>query len=572
MSISKFVPAAGWLRTYDKATGKSDLVAGVTVAVMLVPQAMAYALLAGLPPVVGLYAAVAPLLLYGLLGTSGQLAVGPVAMVSLLVAAGVGAIAEPGSGEYIALALALALMVGVMQLAMGVFRLGFLVNFLSHPVVSGFTSAAALIIGTSQLKHILGVGLARDHRVHYVLAEAARRADEIKWPTLAFGVGAIAILLAVKRMKRSIPGALVVVVVGTVAAALIGVDKLGVRIVGEVPAGLPPLTVPGFEWSTLALLFPTAAAISLVGFMESISVAKYFAARTGQKLDANQELVALGMANLGAAFTGAFPVTGGFSRTAVNADAGAKTGLASVVTGGLILLTLAFLTGLFHWLPVPVLAAIIVVAVAGLVDVAAMKHLWAVDRVDFALMATTFLATLTLGIEAGIGVGVGASVLSFVARRSRPFYAVLGRLPGTTVYRNVDNHPEARTTDGVLAVRFDAAFYFGNVTFLKDRLEYEEQRLQGPLKAVVLDASGVNALDSSGLEALEAIADSYRERGVEFRLAEVKGPVRESLARAHLAERLTAVHLTVHEAMEATFSGVDEVSPPQPPGAMTACG
>lgn len=409
--MTRHIPTLRRLSAYDRPTLRADLVAGATVAVMLVPQAMAYAMLAGLPPVVGLYASVLPLLAYGLLGTSGQLAVGPVAMVSLLVASGVGALAAPGSAEYLALALSLALMVGLMQLAMGLFRLGFLVKLLSHPVVSGFTSAAALIIAASQLKHLLGVSLARDHRVHLVLWEALGKLGEVQVATLLFGIAAIAVLVLVRRSERSIPGALVVVVGATVVAAAIGADALGVRTVGQVPAGLPPLTLPSLSWPTMLVLLPAAATIALVGFMESISVAKYFAARSGDELEPNRELVALGVANLAASFTGGYAVTGGFSRTAVNADAGARTGMASVVTGLLVLLTLAMLTGLFHWLPVPVLAAIIVVAVAGLVDLRTARELWAENRVDFWLLLLTFIATLTLGIEAGIGVGVAASLV-----------------------------------------------------------------------------------------------------------------------------------------------------------------
>ena len=533
---------------------RGDVIAGVTVAVMLVPQGMAYAMLAGLPPVVGLYASIVPVFIYGLLGTSGQLAVGPVAMVSLLVAAGVGAVAEPGSGQYLALAVLLAVMVGVMQLAMGLARLGFLVNFLSHPVVSGFTSAAALIIGISQLKHVLGFPLARDHRVQMVLWEAWQKIDQTHLPTLAFGATSVLVLLAVKRISRKIPGALVVVVAGTLVIVFAGPDALSVRTVGEVPGGFPSPTLPTFEWSQFKALLPIAIAISLVGFMESISVAKYFASRYGDKLDANRELVALGLANLGGAVTGGYPVTGGFSRSAVNADAGARSGMASVITAVLVLLTLLFLTDLITHLPVAVLAAIILVAVLGLVDLHAVRHLWEIDRPDLGVLLVTFGSTLTLGIEAGIGVGVAVSMLVFVVRRSRPFYAVLGRLPETTIYRNVDNFPEVETIPGLLVLRFDAAFYFGNVSFLKDRLEVEEGALDAPLQAVILDAAGINGLDSSGVDALREIADAYRARGIAFRMALVKAPVRAIIERAGLAKHLDGIYLGVHDAVCASLT------------------
>ncbi len=523
-----------WLRDYDRRNLRSDLVAGLTVAVMLVPQGMAYAMLAGLPPIVGLYASVVPLLVYAMLGSSRQLAVGPVAMVSLLTATGVGAVAGGDVDRYLAAAVLLAAMVGVVQLAMGLLRLGYLVNFLSHPVLSGFTSAAALIIGINQLEHLMGVPLGRGHHVHVLLIEAVQSASATHWITLAIGAASIGVLVGVKRWKPAVPGALVAVVGATVAVWAFGLGPAGVATVGQVPAGLPRPALPLLDLEMARALVPTALAISLVGFMESISVAKVFARKHGYKLDAGRELVGLGAANIAASAFGAYPVTGGFSRSAVNDQAGARTPLASVVTALAIGAALLFLTPLFFHVPRAVLAAIIMVAVAGLVDLHEVEHLWQTRRSDLGLLAITFFATLSLGIEAGIGIGVAASLVLFVAQRTRPHFPVLGRLPGTDQFRNVADHPGAERTPGVLVVRLDAAWYFGNVSFLEDSLEALEVDADAPLRAVVLDATAINDLDSTAAHSLQSMRERYQARGVRFVLAGVKGPVRRMMERCGL--------------------------------------
>jgi len=548
----KFLPFLTWVPGYERANLRGDLVAGLTTAVLLIPQGMAYAMLAGLPPIHGLYASIIPLALYALLGTSRQLAVGPVAMVSLLVATGVGALAESGTELFIAYAVLLALMVGVMQLAMGIAKLGFLVNFLSHPVISGFTSAAALIIGFSQLKHLMGVDLAGGKYVHTILFEAVSRIGEVQPITLTIGLVSIAVLLVFKKYRPTFPSALAVVAVGTFAVFIGGLDVAGVSIVGQVPAGFPSPSIPTLDPDAMKALFPIALTIALVGFMESVSVAKAFANRNKYEIDANQELVGLGVANIGGAFFQAYPVTGGFSRTAVNASAGAKTGLASLVTAGVVAFALIFLTPLFYYLPKAALAGIIMVAVFGLVDVREVKHLWRVKRSDLALLIVTFFATLGLGIEEGILVGVGASILWFVVRTTRPHFAVLGRIPGTQAYRNVKNHPDADTLPNVLMVRMDAQFYFGNINFLKERLGELEAGVEGGMKALIIDASSMNQLDSSAVHALSELAEAYRARGVALLMANVKQPVLDVMICAHLPDCLGAdrIFLTVHEAAE----------------------
>ncbi|MFW5924724.1 MAG: SulP family inorganic anion transporter [Myxococcota bacterium] len=550
--LERLVPLVASLRRYDGPTFKSDLAAGLTTAVMLIPQGMGYAMIAGLPPIYGLYSSVIPLLVYALFGTSRQLAVGPVAMVSLLTATGVGAIADTGTDAFIAYAILLALLVGLIQFVMGIGRLGFLVNFLSHPVISGFTSAAALIIGFSQLEHLLGVDIARSHHVHTILWQAAEQAKDIQPTTLAIGAGSIALLMLLKRWRPAFPRALAVVVLASLLVWGLGLHETGVAIVGTVPSGLPPLSVPTVDLAVMAELLPIALTIALVGFMESIAVAKNYARRLKYDVDANRELVGLGLANVAGAFTHAYPVTGGFSRTAVNAQAGARTGMAGILTAVVIALTLVFLTPLFYYLPKAVLAAIIMTAVFGLVDVREVKHLWHVKRTDLAMLIVTFVSTLTLGIEEGILVGVGTSLAVLVWRTTRPHVAVLGRLPGTEAWRNVKNFSEAEPVPGVLALRLDAQFYFGNVNFLKETLAQLEAKADRPLRAVVIDASAINQIDASAEGALREILEDYRSRGVELYLANVKGPVRVVLEGSGFYDELGRDHVTlrVEEAMQ----------------------
>ncbi len=568
-TLTKWVPALGWMRGYDARRDLAgDVSAGLTVAVMLIPQGMAYAMLAGLPPVIGLYASVVPLLVYALLGTSRQLAVGPVAMVSLLVATGVGALAEAGSSEYVLLAVVLAGMVGVLQLAMGVFRLGKLVTFLSHPVISGFTSAAAIIIGLSQLKHLLGASIPRSAHLHELLLNASRALPDTSLPTLAIGAVAVVILLVLKKRAPRFPGALTVVVLGTLVTWGFGLHEAGVAIVGDVPAGLPTPSVPGFDLAKLSALLPTALVISLVGFMESISVAKAFARKNRYEVDANQELVGLGRANVAGFFFGGYPVTGGFSRTAVNGQAGARTGLASAITAVVIGVSLLFFTPLFHFLPNAVLAAIVMTAVFGLVDWKEAKHLWHVKRPDAVLLGLTFVVTLFVGIEEGIAAGVVTSLAFFVHRSTRPHHAVLGRLPGTTLYRNVRRFDEAEELEGVKIWRFDASFYFANADYFRDQVD--RLLLDGETRALVLDASGINDLDASAESMLQDIHTRLQGAGIALFVANAKGPVRDVMARGGFTEKLGEaqffldLHRAVERALEAAGERSDERSEVSP--------
>ncbi len=537
MKLSQFIPALEWLPRYGKSQLSGDLSAGLTVGVMLIPQGMAYAMIAGLPPIHGLYASTIPLVLYALLGTSRQLAVGPVAMVSLLTAAGIGALNPESPEVYLYLAVTLAFMVGAIQFLMGAFRLGFLVNFLSHPVISGFTSAAAIIIGLSQLKHLLGIQLPKSEHVHEILLAAGQNIGQTHLLTLGIGIVAIFLIKYIKKLHKAIPGALVAVVLGILAVWGFGLTGQGVKIVGEVPQGLPGFSLPSFDMGTWQTLLTAALTISLVGFMESFAVAKAIQAKhKDYQVDANQELIGLGVANFGAAVFQGYPVTGGFSRTAVNDQAGAKTGLASVISAALIILTLLFLTPLFYYLPNAVLAAVIIVAVLGLINVKEAIHLWHNDRSDFWMLFATFIITLTMGIEIGIGTGVLLSLGLVIFRSTRPHVAVLGRVPDSEFYRNIDRFKELEQRPDVLVVRFDGPLYFANLNYFKDKIAELIAKKGDALRLIVLNGDSISHVDSSAVHALEEWIKETQARGIRIHFTSVIGPVRDALRRWGLME------------------------------------
>ncbi|MEL7122459.1 MAG: solute carrier family 26 protein, partial [Bacteroidota bacterium] len=545
-------PILEWLPKYNSSLLKGDLSAGLTVGVMLIPQGMAYAMIAGLPPIYGLYASTIPLILYAIFGTSRQLAVGPVAMVSLLTAAGIGTMAEGGTELYIKLAILLALMVGVIQLALGLFRLGFLVNFLSHPVISGFTSAAALIIGFSQLKHLLGVDIARSHHVHEILLQALEQFGSINWSTFTVGMLGIVLIITVKRVNRSIPGPLLAVVFGILSVWMLGLTNQGVKIVGEIPNGLPKMGLPQFSLDDLSVLLPIALTISLVSFMESIAVAKAIQAKhKNYKVIPNQELIGLGIANIGGSFFQSYTVTGGFSRTAVNDQAGAKTGLASIISAALIILTLLFLTPLFFYLPKAILASVIMVAVFGLIDYKEAIHLWKTNRTDFAMLVVTFIATLSLGIEQGIGVGVILSLVMVIFRTTRPHYALLGKIPGTNFYRNLERFDTLEKREDLIIIRFDAQLYFANIAYFKEVIHESLKKGKGKVKALIIAAESINYVDSSAMHALEEIITDAQNENIKVLFSGVKGPIRDAMKKAHLVEKVGETHffLSIQDAV-----------------------
>lgn len=529
------LPILGWLPKYSKAKFQGDLTAGLTTAVLLVPQAMAYAMLAGMPPINGLYAALLPLFMYGILGGCPQLAIGPAALDSLLVGTSVGVLATVGSERYIALALTLALLVGVIQISMGFLRMGAWVNLLSRPVISGFTTAAALMIMSSQLSALFGFKMPNDN-FFATVKHAIFNIDETHVLTLSFGLGTILLVRFLKRWKL-IPGALVAMIIGTLLCWGFDFHEVGVAIVGEVPAGLPSFSMPAVHLEDVKLLLPAAITLAFVGFMEAISVGKALAAKNEGRINANGELFAFGAANLSASFSSGFVVSSSFGRTAVNAASGAQTPMAGMITSLIVIATLLFFTQLFYFLPQAVLGGIILSAVTSLIDIKETRRILIVEPQDFLLLLITMFATLGFGVTTGIMTGVAASLLWLFVRATKPHLVRLGRLENSQSYRSMDAYPEAEEIPGLLIVRMDAQFFYGNIEYLIARLErLEEER--GPIWGVIIDGSGINQLDSSADYELQNLVLSYHLRNILVYFAHVKGPVRKVMARSGLATRI----------------------------------
>ncbi len=562
--LARYFPILTWGRRYNGELFTSDLIAAVIVTIMLIPQSLAYALLAGLPPEVGLYASMAPLVVYALLGTSMALAVGPVAVASLMTATAASQVAQQGTPEYVTAAIALAFLSGLMLMAMGLLRLGFLANFLSHPVVSGFITASALIIAAGQLKNLTGVPM-HGHNLVQQIESFLAHIDRINPFTLAIGAAATGWLVWARRklkpllIERGVPARLadvatkaapiVGVLFGTAVVWLFGLDAQGVAIVGQIPSALPSLRLPEVDpelWSRLAL---PALLIGVVGYVETISVAQTLAAKRRERVDPDQELIALGGANVASAISGGFPVTGGFSRSVVNFEAGARTPLAGAMTAVGMGLAALFLTPLLYYLPKAVLGATIVVAVLGLVDLHMIRRAWRYSKADFAAIAGTILVTLTVGVEAGIVTGVGVSLFLYLKRTATPHYAVVGRVPGTEHFRNVLRH-RVETLPHVLSIRVDESLYFPNARFLEEKI-LEEVARRPQVTDVVLMMIAVNAIDTSALESLEMINERLHEQGIRLHLSEVKGPVMDRLRTTDFLSRLTGqVFLSQNEAFE----------------------
>ncbi|MCT2538386.1 SulP family inorganic anion transporter [Sedimentimonas flavescens] len=561
--LKRYFPILTWAPNYHRATFEADLVAAVIVTIMLIPQSLAYALLAGLPAHVGLYASIAPLLLYTLLGTSRALAVGPVAVASLMTAAAVGEIAAKGTPEYLGAAIALAFLSGAMLLAMGFLRLGFIASFLSHPVISGFISASGILIAASQIKHLLGIS-ANGKTLPEIVGSLTEQLGATNTPTLIIGIGAVAFLFWARNglrgalmalgLRARLAGLMVraapvfAVFVTILATWGLNLEAEGVRVVGRVPQGLPTPAMPPLDLALWAQLAVPALLISIVGYVETISVAQTLAAKRRQRIDPDQELVALGGANLASAFSGGFPVTGGFARSVVNFDAGAETPAAGAFTAiGMGLATL-LLTPALYYLPQATLAATIVVAVLSLVDLGAIRRTYNYSRGDALAMVATIIVTLGIGVEAGISAGVGLSVLMQLWRSSRPHYAVLGQVPGTEHFRNINRH-RVITAPDVLSLRVDASLWFPNARFLEDTI-YGAVAGDPAIRHVVLNCPAVNFVDSSALEALEAVNQQLKDAGVLLHLSEVKGPVMDRLKRSDLITHLGGqVFLTHHDAL-----------------------
>ena len=574
--LSRYLPILEWGRTYNRNILTDDLMAAVIVTIMLIPQSLAYALLAGLPPVVGLYASILPLVLYAIFGTSRTLAVGPVAVVSLMTASAAGAVAAQGTAEYLEAAITLAMLSGVMLAILGLLRAGFLANLLSHPVISGFITASGILIATSQLKHILGIQAGGDNWPEMLGSLAASIGATNVW-TLAVGIPATLFLFWVRKGAKpaleriGLPsraadmtakaGPVVAVALTILAVIAFDLGARGVNLVGAIPQGLPPFALPSTDLSLIEKLWVPALLISIIGFVESVSVAQTLAAKRRQRIAPDQELIGLGAANIASAFSGGYPVTGGFARSAVNFDAGAQTPAAGAYTAVGIALATLFLTPLLFSLPIATLAATIIVAVLSLVDLKTPGRLWNYSKADFAAHIATIAITLLAGVEMGVITGVGVGLLLYLWRASRPHAAIVGRVPETEHFRNVDRHT-VFTVPHILSIRIDEALTYLNARWLEEYV-LEQVADRPAVRHVILMCSAVNEIDASGLESLEAINHRLGDGAIGLHLSEVKGPVMDRLKRSHFIEELNGeVFLSQSKAFDKLVS--DDGAPPEP--------
>ncbi|NOG31111.1 sulfate permease [Halomonas sp. TBZ9] len=550
--IKRYFPILSWLPHYHRRLLGADVLAGLIVTMMVIPQSLAYALLAGLPAVVGLYASILPQLVYTLFGTSRTLAIGPVAIIALMTAAALSGVATPGSAAYLEAALVLAVLSGVILIAMGLLKMGFFSNFLSHPVISGFLTASGILIAASQFSALLGVdsqGFTLVERLVSVIPELPK----VHIPTLIIGAGTLVFLIAMRRYAKVLlqqwglsamladlfakAGPVFAVLTTTWITWFWQLDEAGVAVVGSIPMGLPPLGIPMPDAALWQVLLVPALLISLVGFVESVSMGQMLAAKRRQRISPNQELIGLGAANLAGGVSGAMPVAGGLSRTVINFDAGAQTPAAGAFAAlGIALVTFTF-TGWLHYLPIATLAATITVSILTLVDVATLRQTWRYSRSDFSAMAMTIVLTLVEGVEAGILIGVVLSIGLFLYRTSRPNSALLGRVADSEQFRSIARH-DVETHSHVAFLRIDESLYFANARYLEDTL-YNLVATRPELEHVVIVCSAVNLIDASALESLEAINARLKDANVKLHLAEVKGPVMDKLKRSDLPKQLT---------------------------------
>ena len=534
--MKTFIPILNWLPDYKSEYLKDDFIAGVTVAVLLIPQGMAYALIAGLPPIYGLYAALTPQIIYAFLGTSRQLAVGPVAMDSLLVAAGLGALSIVDSNQYIQMAILLALTIGAIQFLLGLLKMGFIVNFLSKPVISGFTSAAAIIICINQLKHILGISISQSNKIHIFTSALMQSETPINLHSLIIGIVSIILLILIKGWSSKIPSALVIVVIGICWVTFTHQIQPSVAIVGNIPDGLPNFSFPPLKWEIIKELIPISLTIALVAFMEAISIAKSIQEKhKTYEINPNQELLALGASNMIGSFFQSYPTTGGFSRTAVNNEAGAKTGVAALISALIVAIILTFFTDWFYYLPKSVLGAIIIVAVIKLINYKYAIRLYKIRKDEFLVLLFTFIATLFIGITEGILFGIIFSFLLLVYRTSKPHYAFLGRIGSTNYFKNIKRFPdEVVLRDDLIILRFDAQLFFGNIHFFKKLVFDSLNKNSKKVKGFIINARSMNYIDSTAIEQLIDIIEKIQEKGIRVMLVGATGPTRDSVIKSKL--------------------------------------
>lgn len=541
--MKKFIPILEWLPNYKKSQLKGDITAGITVSIILIPQGIAYAMIAGLPPIYGLYSALLPQIIYAIFGSSRQVAVGPVAMDSLIVATGVTALALRGSESYIAIAILLALMVGIIQFLMGVFRLGFVVNFLSKPVISGFASAVALLIGLNQFKNLFGVDFIQSDEIHVLFKDIFERIRMYHPSTAIIGLISCGIIIILRKINRKIPSAIIVVGLGIVLMKYFENYFNNVAIVKDIPSGLPSFSVPVIDISLIRELFPAAITLVMIGYLEIISIGKTLEAKQeAYRIRPNQELIALGLSNMVGSLFKSYPITSSFSRSAINQEAGGKTGISAFVSVIMVIITLLFFTPVFYYLPRTILASIIVVAVFNLIQIKEAKRLWKINKLDFWLMIVTFLATLFLNIELGVLVGVALSLIVLIFRTSRPYVTELGKVPDSNFYKNKYRFDDVIIEDEILVFRFDAQLFYANSGYFREKLEEMVEEKGEALKLIVIDAESINRVDSTGIDMLKERVAYYQKKGILFYFAGVKGPVRDDLFRAGILNIININH------------------------------
>ena len=557
--LNKTFKITGWLPDYNSDKFKGDLTAGLTTGVMFIPQGMAYAVIAGVPPIYGLYAGVIPLLIYPLLGTSKNLSIGPVAIDMLIVAAGVGLLAEPNSDRYITLTILLTMMAGGLQLLMGSMKLGAVFNFFSRPVIAGFTLAAPLIIAFTQLHNLLGIELSNSQYIIFILEEVFFKLDDIHLQTFLWGCAAMATLTGFKYFKPMVPASVLILSVSIFLAWFTGAAAEGIRLVGDIPSGLPPLDLPQINFNNMRELLPTALTLALVQFMSVASLGRTFAKRHDYIIDANQELVSIGASNFFGSLFQSIPVSGSFSRSAASEQANVQTPLANVITSSVIIATLLFLTPIFYFLPMPILAAIIIISALNLIDISEFKSLFETKRSEGFIAVFTAICTLLIGIQEGILLGVVASMLNILYKYSRPNVAELGILPGTRLFKNLDRNPEAQTIDSVIVLRVDASFSFINAEFFRDFILEKSRARNESTRFVVIDGSSINSLDTTAVEQLRSMVSTLHNWDIELYITALKGPVRDVINNSGLREFLGDDHYyrEPHEAISEILKIMD---------------
>lgn len=558
--LRKTFRIAEWLPDYNSRMFAGDLTAGLTTGVMFIPQGMAYAVIAGVPPIYGLYAGVIPLLIYPLLGTSKNLSIGPVAIDMLIVAAGVSLIAEPNTDRYVALTILLTMMAGGMQLLMGSMRLGSVLNIFSRPVIAGFTLAAPLIIAFSQVNNLFGVELTQTQYIFIIIEELVTGFEQIHWETFTWGIAAIILMATVRYLKPIFPISVVILSISILLSWITGAGQLGIELVGDIPTGLPAFALPEINFNNMRELLPTALTLALVQFMSVASLGQTFAKRHNYIIDANHELVAIGASNFLGSFFKSIPVSGSFSRSAASEQANVQSPLANIITSVVIIATLLFLTPIFYYLPMPILAAIIIVSALNLIDIQEFKFLYKTRHSEGLIAIFTAGCTLLIGIQEGILLGVVASMIHMLYKYSRPNVAELGIIPGTRLFKNLDRNPEAKPIDGLMILRVDASFSFVNADFFRDYIIEKSRERNKSTRYVVIDGSTINTLDTTAIEQLKTMVGTLKNWDIELYIAGLKGPIRDIIDKSGMREFMGDDHFyrDPHEAVSHILKLIDE--------------